>query len=614
MIVLEGLAGPGQGMQSLFLDLPRKKENNKDLKILCNPEVLFPHRLYGIFGPDVKTVRIREKLKKIAKRPELYNRKQVEEICFSAIDSLMTLRRSSDLISTKDFDVYPSPESINKVELLYGDAISRADLDGKEAEKSTKKPSKKDLTVDIEANTNIIKSGEISPKQTGKLDTMSLQDSAVLNEKERIFSDCRNPAFEEYLSTRPQHRIDYLQENRDLKKLAWENTLMRRSQKDKLSTEALTQVLGVNATENGGGNIFIYSSQTKNFRLKAFQELRQRLSKKTDAIYTFSQDFVSQTISPFDEDMEKKRLLNEKKSSWLTNKGFQYPATKTRKELIAHPKRPVEARIEELNEPWGGDAAPAHLNDTVDHKTLLLEKGFITQIKSGLDFGSLEVNEYKRDFELKLVGDKTKLPRGKLTKGFNKDPAAFRSIHIGGDNQAKMLEEAIIKEKDDWTAKVVVDTLDFKISAGFVVRDSPITMDRASDILVGEPKRLALLKLRENKTSSGRDIGYKTTPLSILSTGQYKPGAGEKLLLRLPNKDKFITAGGQTVVDITTGTQKTTLPILNSHAEPKDFIKNIHKDANNGKVISALSKKKHPSIDRSSSECTGPRWGTQDSK
>lgn len=613
MVVLEGLAGPGQGMQSLFLDLPRKKENSKELKILCNPEVLFPHRLYGLFGPDVKTVRIREKLKKLAKRPELYNRKQVEELCFSAIDSLMTLRRSVDLISTKDYDVYPSLESINKVELLYGDAISRADLDGKQAEKNTKKSPKKELTIDID---NTIKSGGNSPKQTlmSADVSMTLEDSVLLG-KERIYSDCRNPIFEEYLSTRPQHRVDYLHEQNELKKIAWENTLIRRSQKDKLCNEALTTVLGVNSTENSGGNIFIYSSQTLNFRLKAFQELRQRLSKKTDAIYTFSQEFVSQTISPFDEDMEKKRLTDEKKSSWLTSKGFQYPATKTRKELITHPKRPVDARIDELNEQWSGDAAPSHLSDNVDHKTLLLEKGFITQIKSGLDFGSLEVNEYEREFELKLVGDKNKLPRGKLSKGFNKDPAAFRSIHIGGDNQAKMIEEAITKEKEDWAAKVVVDTLDFKISAGFVVRDSPIMMDRANDILVGEPKRLALLKIREAKTSSGKDIGYKTTPLSILSTGMYKPGAGEKLLLRLPHKDKFVTAGGQNVVDITTGLQKTTLPVLNSHAEPKDFIKNIHKDANTSKVISVLSKKKHPPIDRLSDQCKGPRWGNiQDSK
>ncbi len=62
LIVIEGLGGIGQAMQSIFAggwckhteasmeshrsvtDIPREKENDKDLKILCNPEVLFPSR------------------------------------------------------------------------------------------------------------------------------------------------------------------------------------------------------------------------------------------------------------------------------------------------------------------------------------------------------------------------------------------------------------------------------------------------------------------------------------------------------------------------------------------------------------------------------------------
>jgi hypothetical protein len=54
IVVVEGLAGPGQGMQSIFVDVPRIQEDNKNLKILCNPEVLFPERLYAEFGPDIK--------------------------------------------------------------------------------------------------------------------------------------------------------------------------------------------------------------------------------------------------------------------------------------------------------------------------------------------------------------------------------------------------------------------------------------------------------------------------------------------------------------------------------------------------------------------------------
>lgn len=115
MIVIEGLGGIGLGMQNVFADIPRKKENDKNLTILCNPEVLFSHRLYTNFGPDLKRVRPREKLKKLAKKPEIYNRKQVDIECFEAIDKLMILRTCPDLKTTKELDCYPHPYAIEKV-------------------------------------------------------------------------------------------------------------------------------------------------------------------------------------------------------------------------------------------------------------------------------------------------------------------------------------------------------------------------------------------------------------------------------------------------------------------------------------------------------------------
>lgn len=66
---------------------------------------------------------MREKLKKLARRPELYNRKQVEEVTFAAVDKLMTLRRATDLRSTKVLDMYPPADSLGMLELLYGDAL-----------------------------------------------------------------------------------------------------------------------------------------------------------------------------------------------------------------------------------------------------------------------------------------------------------------------------------------------------------------------------------------------------------------------------------------------------------------------------------------------------------
>lgn len=77
------------------------------------------NRLYTEFGPDLKRVRPREKLKKLAKKPEIYNRKQVDIECFEAIDKLMILRTCPDLKTTKELDCYPLPYAIEKVCIFF---------------------------------------------------------------------------------------------------------------------------------------------------------------------------------------------------------------------------------------------------------------------------------------------------------------------------------------------------------------------------------------------------------------------------------------------------------------------------------------------------------------
>jgi hypothetical protein len=54
------------------------------------------------------------------------------------------------------------------------------------------------------------------------------------------------------------------------------------------------------------------------------------------------------------EERDRDRDRNKDKSKWLTSKGFQYPALKTKKEEMTHPKRPSESTIENLRKPWYG--------------------------------------------------------------------------------------------------------------------------------------------------------------------------------------------------------------------------------------------------------------------
>ena len=62
------------------------------------------------------------------------------------------------------------------------------------------------------------------------------------------------------------------------------------------------------------------------------------LSQVKNATFTFSKDFVSQTLCLVDEETEQKRAKAQSQQEWLTSKGFRYPAAKTRQDLITHPK------------------------------------------------------------------------------------------------------------------------------------------------------------------------------------------------------------------------------------------------------------------------------------
>lgn len=42
----------------------------------------------------------------------------------------------------------------------------------------------------------------------------------------------------------------------------------------------------------------------------------------------------------------------QNKAAWKTKRGFVWPCPRTRQELITHPKKPSESRIDTLREPW----------------------------------------------------------------------------------------------------------------------------------------------------------------------------------------------------------------------------------------------------------------------
>ena len=132
-------------------------------------------------------------------------------------------------------------------------------------------------------------------------------------------SDCRNPYFDHYLRTRPKDRVDHLAIGREYRRKAWIQMLHRREKRDQDYAETMEKVLGKDG--NQGGKIYLYSTQTLNFKEKAMTEMRQRLGGDNNATFTFSKDFVSQTLSLVDIEADIKAALAQSRAEWLTSKG-----------------------------------------------------------------------------------------------------------------------------------------------------------------------------------------------------------------------------------------------------------------------------------------------------
>lgn len=82
--------------------------------------------------------------------------------------------------------------------------------------------------------------------------------------------------------------------------------------------------------------------------------------------------------------------------------------------------------------------------------------------------------------------------------------------------------------------------LHFSVS-GFNIRDTPLQLDRNSDILKGEANTISLKTLiNGKKTSTGKVVTYVQPPLSIFSVEEYVPLASTAVL-RTTQTDKFVT-------------------------------------------------------------------------
>ena len=214
---------------------------------------------------------------------------------------------------------------------------------------------------------------------------------------------------------------------------------------------------------------YVYSGQKLQYTKLKKAETRNRLKGEKNVMFTYSKDFLSQSVSMVDETRLKQEAEQESRARWKTQRGFVYPAPKKPQEYNAHPHKPSDSRIDILCEPWvENEFHPQPLGrDSVlpDDQ----EVDFDTIPSNGkMIFGGFEHPRFERDYDGNNLGNPQRLPRGRLMDERNAD--YFRSVHLCGEGLAAEELEAKRKAAELFNSKVVVDNLTSRSTASTSTR------------------------------------------------------------------------------------------------------------------------------------------------
>ena len=204
----------------------------------------------------------------------------------------------------------------------------------------------------------------------------------------------------------------------------------------------------------GGGKIYNYSTQSKNFTEITKEAMRKELAKDRNATYTYSMDynsvgfrrsrqkkgwptahthththFLSTTFTFYhrqltmcmvNEDEIELQAKLDSRAKFTTKSGFVYPANKDEEELRHSrvPKDVSQARKDDLATKW------------------------VEGLYSGKALGrDVELPPGQKDFD--TVPSNGKLIFGGYHADGTKNPTFFTSVHLGGDEQAALEKECV---------------------------------------------------------------------------------------------------------------------------------------------------------------------------
>nr|KAF6297574.1 hypothetical protein mPipKuh1_007153 [Pipistrellus kuhlii] len=284
LLILEGLAE--QGLKRLWESHQSRITSAEygKYKVLYNSQLLFQQRLYADLDTILYHMHLCKPLSQLMKHVALHLRNTVMHKAFQALTRIYCIcHYSTTLREVMTRDLLPSSSMIKHLSQEFGLPISLEELTD---EKLLDNPPQHTPTLDLRCRKSTLNS-EILAHQAKYL---HWRNRMILDRKE----ECRNLI---------QRNIsEACQVNRKPPKL--EMKLIRSS---------------IPPTEA----VYNYSIQTLNSTELAKKKLYHEMNKEPGRRFTYSQNFLSAMVEPWDSKDEERKAKEKARQAWLTTNGFQ---------------------------------------------------------------------------------------------------------------------------------------------------------------------------------------------------------------------------------------------------------------------------------------------------
>ncbi|XP_072521556.1 uncharacterized protein cfap92 [Salminus brasiliensis] len=307
LFILEGLKE--QAIQQLWetVLIGLDDDVKKEVDVLYNSSLSFSKRLYDTLDMGFNPLYLHHPLNTILKEPLVYVRDMLPYTCLQALLRINHLSRVKTLEEVVQNDLFPSAKMIFSLKQEFGIVPKKG----------------MEMEVDIKDS----------------------QDSSYQRVSQRKTHTLLNTFNEEYLEWKQSqadqgpYTKNFVQAN--IEEVHKASRVLQR-QKPKVFV----------AKVDDGQPAHNYSVQKMNCTALAHELLRKEMAKVPACRFSYNQNYHSFTVDPVDMEAALKASELKSRAAWRTCDGFIYPGFRSSIESNVHPKRPDEARVEELKKPW----------------------------------------------------------------------------------------------------------------------------------------------------------------------------------------------------------------------------------------------------------------------